>query len=272
MKKLAIIGYPVSHSFSPAMHNFISKKLGAQYEYGAFEVLPGTLGSAVEKLKSDGVCGFNVTAPYKFDIMQYLDDISAEAKRYGSVNTVVEVGGKLVGYNTDADGFYMSLLRAGIKPENKHILMLGAGGAAQPTAIKLAEVGAQSVTVINRTKEKAEALREYIRECTGFEISTSQERAHYDLVINCTSLGMGKNIDMCPLSDFSVLDENSFAVDMIYNPTKTLFLKYAGECGAGTLNGLGMLIFQGILAYRRFTGIDVPESIADEIEREVFGK
>ncbi len=270
MKKLAIIGYPVSHSFSPAMHNFISKKMNASYNYEAVEVAPGEVAAAVEKLKNDGVCGFNVTAPHKFEIMNYLDEISDEARRYGSVNTVVNKDGKLYGYNTDAEGFYMSLLYEGIIPQNKHILILGAGGAAQPVALNLAEKGAASVTVVNRTREKAERIKKHIKECIGYEIGTSLSRDHYDIVINCTTLGMGDNKEMCPLSDFSVIDEGSSVIDMIYNPAETLLLKRAKELGAKTLNGLGMLIFQGILAYRLFTGIDVPDSIADEILKEVF--
>ncbi len=272
MKKLAIIGYPVSHSYSPVMHNFISKKLNAPYEYTAIEVLPGEVKEAVKKIIADGICGFNVTAPHKFEIMSCLDEISPEAKRYGSVNTVVNKGGKLYGYSTDAEGFYMSLLYNGIKPEKKHILILGAGGAAQPVALNLAQKGAASLTVINRTHERAEQLKEYIKSCIGYEIKTRTERKHYDIVINCTSLGMGKNKDLTPMEDMPVIDETSAVVDMIYNPEETVFLHNAKMVGAKTVNGLGMLIFQGILAYRLFTGIDVPDSFADEILKGVFKK
>ena len=272
MNKLAIIGYPVSHSFSPAMHNFISERISAPYNYTAMEVLPGEVKEAVSKLKSDGICGFNVTAPHKFAIMDCLDEISKEAKRYGSVNTVVNKDGKLYGYNTDADGFYMSLCYNGINPENKHILILGAGGAAQPVALNLAEKGVASITVKNRTQEKAEQLKEYIKDCIGYDIETQIKREHYDIVINCTSLGMGDNKHLSPMEDMSVIDDTTAVVDMIYNPAETVFLKNAKDRGAKTLNGLGMLIFQGILAYRLFTGIDVPDSMADEILKGVFNQ
>lgn len=272
MKKLAIIGYPVSHSFSPAMHNFISAKVGAPYNYEAVEAAPEDLEKVVRNFRETGISGFNVTAPHKFEIMKYLDEISEQAKRYGAVNTVVNRDGRLFGYNTDADGFYMSLAYCGIQPENKHILMLGAGGAAQPVALNLAERGAASITLINRTAEKAERIKEYVKECTGFEISTEKSRSHYDIVINCTTLGMGKNKDLSPLEDLSVIDEASAVVDMIYNPAETVLLKNAKMRGAKTVNGLGMLIFQGILAYRLFTGIDIPDSIAEEIEKEVFNR
>lgn len=272
MKKLAIIGYPVSHSFSPAMHNFISEKVNAPYNYTAVEVLPGDVRDAVGKLKADGVCGFNVTAPHKFAIMECLDEISEDAKRYRSVNTVVNKDGKLIGYNTDAEGFYMSLIYNGINPENKHILILGAGGAAQPVALNLAGKGAASVTVKNRTKEKAEQLKDYIKSCIGYDIETEVNRDHYDIVINCTSLGMGENKDLSPMEDMSKIDGTTAVIDMIYNPEETVFLKDAKKRGAKTINGLGMLIFQGILAYRLFTGIDIPDLMADEILKGVFSK
>ncbi len=272
MKKLTIIGCPVSHSFSPAMHNFISQKLDAPYHYDTTEVAPENLKDAVEKLKADEVAGFNVTAPHKIEIMKYLDDISEQAKRYGAVNTVVNNGGKLFGYNTDADGFYMSLLHAGVNPKGTHILVLGAGGAAQPVVLNLAQKGAASIAVINRTKEKAEALASYASKCTGVRVKTDMDREHYDIVINCTTLGMGKNKDMSPMPDWSVIDRTSAVVDMIYNPEKTVLLQDAEKLGAKAVNGLGMLVFQGILAYRLFTGIDIPDSMADGILKEVFGK
>ena len=164
----------------------------------------------------------------------------------------------------------MSLCYNGINPENKHILILGAGGAAQPVTLNLAEKGAASITVKNRTQEKAEKLREYIKSCIGYEIETQIKREHYDIVINCTSLGMGENKDKSPMVDMSTIDETSAVVDMIYNPEETVFLKDAKKLGTKTINGLGMLIFQGILAYRLFTGIDIPDSMADEILKGVF--
>ncbi len=272
MKKLTIIGYPVSHSFSPVMHNFISQSIGAPYSYDITEVAPEKLGEAVEKLKAEGIAGFNVTAPHKIEIMKYLDGISKQAQRYGAVNTVVNKDGKLFGYNTDADGFYMSLMHKGINPVMAHILVLGAGGAAQPVVLNLAEKGAASLTVLNRTKEKAEALASYAAECTGFEVKTEMDREHYDIVINCTTLGMGKNKGMSPMYDLSVIDKNSAVVDMIYNPEKTVLLQEAEKLGARVANGLGMLVFQGILAYRLFTGIDIPDSMAEDVLKEVFGK
>lgn len=271
MKKLAIIGSPVAHSHSPAMHNFISEHIGADYHYGAVEVLPEELESAVFMLKKEGYAGFNVTAPHKQKIMQYLDEISKEARDFGAVNTVVNKNGKLCGYNTDAEGFYMSLLHDGINPHDADILIFGAGGAAQPVIMYLASHGAKSVTVINRSVERARAAAERTEQLYGVKINTEITKSHYDMVINCTTLGMGKYAGISPTSDFSIIDSTSAAIDMIYNPPETQFLKMSKESGAKTVNGLGMLVYQGILAYELFTGITLPKNMADMIFAEVFG-
>ncbi len=269
MKKLAVIGYPIAHSYSPLMHNFISKEMNADFVYEAVETPPEKLGEVVLMLKNSGVVGFNVTAPHKFNVMECLDEITDEAKFFGSVNTVVNRNGKLIGYNTDAEGFYEALRYRGINPNGKHILMLGAGGASQPVAINLAPK-CSSLTVINRTKERLFALKEQVKACTGMDIKTEIGREKYDIIINCTSLGMGDNIGKSPLSDLGLIGDDTYCVDMIYNPWESRFLKDAKEVGAKCVNGLSMLIFQGILAYRIFTGIDVPFSIADGIEKEIL--
>lgn len=271
MNKLAVIGYPISHSFSPIMHNFISKQIDAPYIYEAIEVAPENLEEAVMRLKNEGYCGFNVTAPHKIEVIKYLDEISEDARRYNAVNTVVNRDGRLIGYNTDADGFYMSLRYRGVDVENSHILMLGAGGAARPVALNLSRKNIASLALVNRTKEKAEYIKEYVKNHSGHEIDTEILRDKYDIIINCTSLGMGDNKDKTPLGDMSLISEKTTVVDMIYNPAKTRLLEDSEKKGARIINGLGMLIFQGILAYRIFTGIDVPDCIADGIEKEVLG-
>lgn len=269
MKKLAVIGHPIAHSYSPLMHNFISREMNQDYVYEAIDVPPEKLGETVKKLKEDGVCGFNVTAPHKFDVMQYLDEISQDAKYFGSVNTVINKSGQLIGYNTDAEGFYEALCYDGIAPFGKHVLIIGAGGAAQPVAINLSSK-CETLTVINRTKDRLFALKEQVKTCTGVDIKTEIDRENYDIIINCTSLGMGKNIGVSPLSDVSLISKDTYCVDMIYNPWETQFLKDAKSIGAKCENGLSMLIFQGILAYRIFTGVKVPFSIADKVRKAIL--
>jgi len=272
IKQLAIIGDPVEHSFSPQMHNFLSEQYHAPYVYTAFRVVPEKLEDAIRGMRALGIAGLNVTAPHKFEVVKYLDVVDENAKKFGSVNTVVNRDGVLYGYNTDAYGFYHSLLREGITIRDKDVLIVGAGGATQPVAVLFALEGAKSITILNRTQERAERLASYVESVCGYHVGTKPELSHYDVVINTTSVGMYPHIEDCPISDFSFLDEKSAAADMIYNPEETVFLRCARERGAKTVNGLGMLIEQGLIAYEHFTGIKLSEDCFELVKKEVFGK
>ena len=271
-RHLGIIGYPVEHSYSPKMHNYISESMGNNYVYSAYCVKKEDLKSAIEGIKAMGFSGVNVTAPHKFEVMQYIDVLSPKAKLFQSVNTVVNKDGILYGYNTDADGFYASLKRKGCNITGKDVLILGAGGASQPVVLLFASEGAKSITVINRTRKNAEKLAGYVYDATGFSVDCDIKLKHYDVIINTTSAGMYPNVNEAPQIDMSLIDETSYAADMIYNPEETLFLKRAKEAGAKTLNGLGMLIYQGIIAYELFTGQKLGDNIFDKILKNVFGK
>ena len=272
---LGLMGYPVEHTRSPQMHNYISKVYNKNYAYTVLSIAPENLGDAMRGVIALDFAGINITAPHKTEVMKYLDYIDNEAKMYGSVNTVKFKEGKSYGYNTDADGFYLSLLNA---PElvsiiGKDLLILGAGGASKPICIKFALLGAKSITVLNRTQKKADELARYVYDICGYTINTKREHSRYDVVINTTSAGMEPNINICPLEDFSFVDKNTAAVDMIYNPEETLFLKKMKQHGAYTcINGLGMLIYQGIIAYEIFTGEKLKPGIYNDIKHEVFGK
>lgn len=274
--QLCIIGDPVEHSFSPKMHNYISDMVGNDYVYSAFHVKHEDLGNALNGMKALGIRGMNVTAPHKIEVMRYLDEISDQARLLGSVNTVVNRGGKLCGYNTDSEGFYMSLIRAGIQVENSNILIIGCGGVVKPTLMRIIQAKPKSVTLMNRTKSKADALAEDIYNIMGFEIKTEVESLDFDIVINTTSAGMEPQIESLPtdsikeLSNLEFMHKNMAAVDMIYNPSETKFLRLAREKGAKTVNGLGMLIYQGILAYELFTDTKLPYDTAEKIRKEVF--
>lgn len=272
-KQLAIIGWPVDHSFSPKMHNFISERMGNNYVYTALPVEPQNVKEAIEGVRALNIAGLNVTAPHKFEVMKHIDEIAPQAQRYGSVNTVVNRNGHLTGYNTDADGFYLSLQRSGITAKDKDILIIGAGGATKPLSVLLSEKNAKSITILNRTREKAQALADYVRGVNGFEISTEMKLSKYDIVINTTSAGMAPQLDKYPMDmdKLGFIGEGVCVVDMIYNPAETLFLKFARERGAKTLNGLGMLIGQGIVAYELFTDTKLPDDMFDIIAAEVFG-
>lgn len=273
-KQLGIIGDPVEHSFSPVMHNYISELTGNDYIYSAWRV--EDVENAVKGIRALGIRGVNVTAPHKTEVMKYLDEIDKRARLLGSVNTVVNEDGRLKGYNTDADGFYMSLEKNGISIKGKHVLMIGAGGVAEPVLIRFSEEKPASVTVINRTPAKAEELAERVYGKTGMKANTCICRGTFDLIVNTTSAGMEPQLDVLPtdaidgVDVLSLINEDTAAADMIYNPEETLFLREAKRRGAKTLNGLGMLIYQGIIAYELFTGAKLGGDIYDRIKAEVF--
>ncbi|MCC8169372.1 MAG: shikimate dehydrogenase [Oscillospiraceae bacterium] len=278
-RQLGIIGYPVEHSFSPKMHNFISERMGNDYTYSAWRVHPDNLEAAVNGIRALGIAGVNVTAPHKTEVIKYVDEVSEQARLLGSVNTVVNRGGKLVGYNTDSDGFYTALKSAGIEVEGKKLLIIGAGGVVKPTLIRLIQAKPESVTVVNRTKSKVYSLAEKIRAEMGFEIKTEVVDRDFDVVINTTSAGMEPQLDALPIEEIAELEDLSFinsdtaVVDMIYNPDETLFLREAKRRGArAVLNGLGMLIYQGLISYELFTGTKLPDDMAEVVKREVFNR
>lgn len=276
--QLGIIGKPVEHSFSPKMHNFISNMLGNDYIYSAFLVEPDDLGDAIRGMRALNIRGINVTAPHKIEVMKYLDEVSEQARLLGSVNTVVNRNGKLFGYNTDSEGFYMSLKKAGIEVEGSKILVIGCGGVVKPTVTRIIQAQPKSVTIVNRTKQKAEAMAESLKSLTGFSVKTEIEDFDFDIVINTTSAGMEPQEDALPtdaveeIENLDFINGGTAAVDMIYNPAETKFLRLARERGAKTLNGLDMLIYQGILAYELFTDTKLPDDIADILRKEVFGR
>lgn len=276
--QLGIIGDPIEHTFSPNMHNFISKTVHNNYVYSAWHVLPENLENAINGVRALGIKGINVTAPHKVHVMQYLDEVTDAARELGSVNTVVNRDGRLIGYNTDADGFCMSLEAEGIKIEGSNILIIGAGGVTRPTIIRLIDRGAKEITVLNRTKAKAPALRDDILKTKGFEIKTVADNLKFDIVINTTSAGMEPQEDALPtdsieeIDSLDFIDKDTAVADMIYNPDTTRFLAEAKKRGAKTVNGLGMLIYQGIIAYELFTGVTLPADMGVKIRKEVFGR
>lgn len=274
--QLGVIGSPIEHTFSPAIHNFIAEETGDNCVYCAWHVEPENLGKMIDGVRAMGIRGINVTIPHKVQIMKYLDEISPEAKLLGSVNTVVNRGGKLCGYNTDADGFYKALTDFGTSAADKNILVFGAGGVVKPVVMRLIRENPKSVTILNRTAEKVKQLKSLIYEQMGYEIGTELARKEYDIVINTTSAGMAPQLGVLPIDAINGIDsldfinENTTAADMIYNPDETLFLKEAKKRGAGTMNGLDMLINQAVLAYELFMDKKLEDNIGAKIKKEVF--
>ncbi|HZG60592.1 MAG TPA: shikimate dehydrogenase [Anoxybacillus sp.] len=260
MKKLfGLIGCPVHHSMSPLMHNDAFKRTGIDAYYHAFHVEKEHLKDAVQGMRALGIAGFNVTIPHKTAIVPFLDDIDEMALQIGAVNTVVNENGRLIGYNTDGEGFVRALCEElNIELAGKRILLIGAGGAARGIYFSLARSKASCIDLCNRTVSKAEEL---INERTisvlsrAYSIHEAQQSlGNYDIIINTTSVGMYPNVEEIPLS-LDNLKKGTVVSDIIYNPLETMLLKEAKRCGAITQNGVGMFVYQGALAFEKWTGI-----------------
>lgn len=264
-KKLCVIGDPVLHSKSPLIQNTMIQTLGLDYIYLCQPVKAGEAARWLECAKFAGYAGFNATMPHKEDLLSLMDELDEDAKLYGSVNTVCIKEDKIYGFNTDGRGFFQALLDAGFNPRGRRVVLLGAGGAAKAVALKLAQQGAASVTICNRTAEKAQALCDKapkILSPAGFDIDTLlAQAANADLLVNCTSLGMtGAKGQFEDLSFLEALPAGVPVCDLIYAPLETALLARARELGHPTLNGLSMLLYQAIFALEHFTGaaIDAP--------------
>lgn len=265
MLKLAVIGDPIEHSFSPQVHGAALDALGVAYTYQKVRVPAGGLADFLPYARAEGIEGFNLTMPHKVDILPFLDEIDEEAQRFSSVNTVVVRDGRLCGFNTDADGYTAALRTAGHAMGGKRVLILGAGGVVRTLALKAAYEGAARIVILNRTADKAEAVCDLVRQKVPAELRADTlgmetlcaYAADCDVLIQATPLGMhGTGSDF---TDFSFLDRmhpDALVSDLIYNPERTRLLQAASARGLAVQNGLGMLICQALLADRIYTGLD----------------
>lgn len=258
MKKwYAVIGDPISQSMSPNMHDewFENNKLNATYI--PVHVKEENLADAVANLKSLGCSGWNVTVPHKSAIIQHLDEIDTFAKQMNAVNTVeVLPNGSLRGSNTDGQGFVRSLEELyGKQCKGKQVLIIGAGGAARGISFALHKAGYGPITFTNRTVEKAGQLCTEIPEATALSLAEAEEAlSSFRLIIQTTSVGMNFATKGLPINPEHIA-EGAVVADIIYNPLKTEFLNEAEKRGALLLNGTGMFVHQGALAFEKWTGI-----------------
>jgi shikimate dehydrogenase len=254
-----LLGQPVAHSLSPALHNAAFGALGIDAHYEARLVAPDDLASAVAALRAPDCLGANVTAPHKRAVMDYLDHISAEARALGAVNTIINDAGTLSGSNTDALGLARWMRLADIDPMGKPALVLGAGGAARATVWALAELGAMPILVLNRTVERAHDVvtsfrQRFPRTCLSWgSLGEAAEPAlaPWHVVVNATSLG---HHGAAPQVHPGCYSPDSVAIELAYNPPETAFMLTARQAGARAENGMGMLLHQAALAFERWTG------------------
>lgn len=262
-KLILLLGNPLGHSISPAMHNSVFEKLGMNYCYMPVEVTAENLQQVFSALTKMNVAGFNVTIPHKINIIEYLDELDPLAATIGAVNTICVKDGKTKGYNTDGKGFIDSLKeQAGVTVGGKRLLLLGCGGGARAIAMTLAFHGAKKIYLHNRTSAKADALAAEIngkiRFCAEVVRSTDDQKEaiqHCDILINATSLGMHPHENVLPI-DESLLSAKLIVADIVYNPRMTRLLSTARDKGCTIVPGLGMLIYQGAAAFTLFTGVE----------------
>jgi shikimate dehydrogenase len=273
-----LLGKPLGHSVSPAMHNSAFAELGIDYCYLPVEVTAEDLATVFAGLKRMNVVGGNVTVPHKIRIIELLDRLDPLAQSIGAVNTIRLEQGQAVGYNTDGYGFLRSLQEvAGISPAGERFLLLGAGGAARAIAVELALAGASNITVVNRSGERGETLARLVNEKTPAQAVFVPWQGAYrvptgtDLLINATSIGLYPDVNGAPEVDFATVTPGMVACDVIPNPPSTPFLRQAAARGARTIDGLGMLVYQGAIAFKMWTGQDASVAVMRQALAAEFG-
>lgn len=264
-----LLGNPVEHTMSPAIHNTLAEALGENLVYVPFHVPEGHVEDAVRGAYALNLLGCNVTVPYKSQVIPFLREIDPLAEQIGAVNTLVRTEGGFKGYNTDMPGLYRAMCEDGVKIEGEKVLILGAGGVARAVAMLLMQKGADSIVILNRTPEKAEQIAQELSGYTGKKAVTALALADYTklpadkyLAIQATSLGMFPNVEDVVIEDTAFYSYIHTGYDLIFNPAETRFMKLVKENGGRAYGGLKMLLYQGIIAYELWTGVQVDRELA----------
>ncbi|MFQ6066036.1 MAG: shikimate dehydrogenase [bacterium] len=276
-KTVGIFGYPIAHSLSPVIHNAAFAKLGLDFVYLPFPVRPDHLEDAVKAIKSLNLVGVNITIPHKRKVLDYLDEVDHQARMMASVNTILHQDGRLIGYNTDGEGFLESLREeGGFDPQGKRVFVIGAGGAGSAISFALVKAGIRSIILANRTPGKAKILLERLEEnakakCEFSLVDFNQRNSpgimdKVDLFINATSVGMHPNDSL--LINPDLFPPHIFIYDVIYH-RKTKLLKEAEKRNLASLSGVGMLIYQGALSFKIWTNQTPP---INEMRRVLMGE
>lgn len=267
---VGVLGYPVRHSLSPVMHNAAFAALGFNWVYLAFEAPPERLADAIGGMRALGMRGLNLTIPHKEAACRLVDRLTPQAEAIGAVNTLFWDGDTLVGDNTDAEGFLRSLLEAGVEPRGQRVLVVGAGGSARAVVYALRQQGA-SVWVANRNLARAELLTQRYGAEGVLPLESAAltpELARFDGVVSCTPLGMQPNEATMPPLPLEQLPAHAWVCDLVYRPLETRLLREARAHELKTISGLGMLLWQGALAFERWTGVSAPVEVMERALRE----
>lgn len=258
---VGVFGQPVAENPTGVMQEAGFASAGLNWRYLNFEVPPDKLGAAMQALDVLGMRGINLTIPHKVAVIEHLDELSPEARAIGAVNTVRIEAGKKIGENTDGKGFLRGVRTdAGMNPEGKRVVMLGAGGAARAIGTELVLAGAADLLVVNRSPSRGEPMVADLRSATGGSVQFERWQGTYavpsdcDLFVNATSIGLYPDVDAMPPVDFSGARENLLVADAVFNPPETRLLATAKTHGLPTLDGLSMLVYQGVIAFEMWTG------------------
>lgn len=277
---LGLIGSPVGHSGSPAMYNYSFEKLGLDYVYTAFDIKVEEVKDAIAAMRTFKMRGMNVTMPCKTEVVKYMDDLSPAAKIIGAVNTIVNDDGKLTGYITDGEGFVNNLKDNGVDIKGKKITVAGGGGAATAIQVQCALDGVREISIFNikddffeRTIDTAKKIKE---EVPGIVVNVydiadtakmTEEIKSSDIFVNATIVGMKPMDDQSVVKDLDAFTKDLVVVDVVYNPEETKLLKDAKAKGCKCIGGKGMLLWQGVAAFKLYTGQDMP---VDDVKKLFF--
>jgi shikimate dehydrogenase len=272
-----LFGKPVAENPTQPMIEAAFRHHGLDWRYVQFEIEPEALGDAVRGMRAMGFRGGNVTTPHKVAIVRHLDRLAESAALMGAVNCIVRRGPELVGENTDGKGFVQSL-RAKTDPAGKKVVILGAGGAARAIAVELALAGARSLVLVNRSAARGRELVELLRARTKVAAEFASWEGDYsvppdaDVLVNATSIGLFPDVQARVPVDPSSLEARLVVADVIPNPPDTRLLREARARGCTVLDGLGMLVHQGVIGFKYWTGIDAEPSVMRRALEDVFGK
>lgn len=274
---VGVFGDPVDENPTILMFEAAFKAKGLRWRYQNFHVRAEDLGAAMAGLRAMRFRGINLTLPHKVEALRYLDRITPEAALIGAVNTVVRDGDTLIGTNTDGKGFLMALkLNANLDPAGKRVVVLGAGGAARAIAVELALAGARHLTIVNRTPQRGEALAQLVNDKTPARAEFVHWLGDYalppdaDIVINATPIGLYPRLNDKPSVNMDSIRSSMLVCDVVPNPPRTRFLIEATAKRAKTLDGLGMLVYQGAIAFTIWTGQDAPVDVMRQALAEAF--
>jgi len=273
---IGLFGCPVDENATVVIMEAAFKELGLNYRYITTKVYPKDLGTAIAALKAFNMKGTHITVPHKVEVLEHLDHLSETAELMGAVNTIYLIDGETYGKNTDGKGFITSLYDNNVEMKGKQVVIFGAGGAARAMSVELAKAGVQYITVVNRSEERGAALVDLLN-------SKTKTSAVYipwdkpfvipeetDIVVNATSIGMFPDPNM-PDIDYSSLMPHMTVCEGVHNPVHTPFLKKAASMGCPTLDGFSMLVNQGAISFKLWTGQDAPVDVMKQALAQEFG-